>query len=198
MPWRQIGAMSSATSMPNRLWQHYSSGCIDRIGIALHHLNNSKKAEKSVTGCYFAGEEFIFSRGPNFNSSPPSAAYIRQWIGSALVQIMACRQAITWANTGLLSIGILGRNFSEILIKIQNFSFTKMHLKISSAKWRPFCPGVDELSYHYCRILGCGHVTKVAIFISFYFIMFSFFIVWNLQIRRQCSVISTCINTGIN
>ena len=27
----------------------------------------------------------------------------------------------------------LGTNFSEILIKIQNFSFTKMHLKISSA-----------------------------------------------------------------
>ena len=26
-----------------------------------------------------------------FNSSPPSAAYIRQWIWSALVQIMACR-----------------------------------------------------------------------------------------------------------
>ena len=25
------------------------------------------------------------------NSSPPSAAYIRQWIGSALVQVMACR-----------------------------------------------------------------------------------------------------------
>ena len=28
-----------------------------------------------------------------FNSSPPSAAYMRHWIGSALGQIMACRQA---------------------------------------------------------------------------------------------------------
>ena len=27
----------------------------------------------------------------NINSSPPSDAYTRQWIGSALVQIMACR-----------------------------------------------------------------------------------------------------------
>ena len=27
----------------------------------------------------------------NINSSPTSAAYMRQWIGSALVQIMACR-----------------------------------------------------------------------------------------------------------
>ena len=35
--------------------------------------------------------------------------------------------------------------FSEILIKTQNFSFTKMYLKISSAKWQPFCPGGDEL-----------------------------------------------------
>ena len=36
--------------------------------------------------------------------------------------------------------GLLGTNFSEILIEIENFSFTKMHLKISSAKWWPFCP----------------------------------------------------------
>ena len=45
----------------------------------------------------------------------------------------------------LLSIGRLGTKFSEILIKIQDFSFPKMHLKMSSAKWRPFCPGGDEL-----------------------------------------------------
>ena len=31
-------------------------------------------------------------------------------------------------------------------MKIWNFSFTKMLLKISSAKWRPFCPGGDELT----------------------------------------------------
>ena len=39
----------------------------------------------------------------------------------------------------------LRRNFSEILIKIQIFSFTEMHLKISTAKCQPFCPGGDEL-----------------------------------------------------
>ena len=33
----------------------------------------------------------------------------------------------------------LGTNFSEIRIKIHNFSFMKMNLKVSSAKWRPFC-----------------------------------------------------------
>ena len=54
-------------------------------------------------------------------------------------------QAIIWTNAGILSIGSLGTSFSEILIKMQNFSFTKMHLKILSEKWRPFCPGGDEL-----------------------------------------------------
>ena len=57
------------------------------------------------------------------------------------------RQAIILTNAGLLSIGHLGTNFSEILFKTQNFSITKMHLKISSMKWRPFCPGGDELIY---------------------------------------------------
>ena len=52
-----------------------------------------------------------------------------------------------WTNAGLLSIEpscpstCFSTNFSEILIKIQNFSFTKMHLKLLSLKWRPFCRG---------------------------------------------------------
>ena len=50
------------------------------------------------------------------------------------------RQAIIWTNDGLLWIGPLGTNFIEILIEILTFSFNKMHLKVSSAKRRPFCP----------------------------------------------------------
>ena len=55
------------------------------------------------------------------------------------------RQAITSTNAVVLSTGSLGTNLSEIRIKIQNFYFKKMHLKPSSAKWWPFCPGGDEL-----------------------------------------------------
>ena len=33
----------------------------------------------------------------------------------------------------------------SFFIKIQNVSFTKMHMKISSAKWQPFCPGRNGL-----------------------------------------------------
>ena len=54
-------------------------------------------------------------------------------------------QAIIYTYVGSLSIGPLGTNFNEIVIKIQNFSFMKMHLKISSAIRRPFCPGRDDL-----------------------------------------------------
>ena len=52
------------------------------------------------------------------------------------------RQAIIWTNGGILLIGLSGTNFSEILIEILTFSFKKMRLKRSSAKWRPFCLGL--------------------------------------------------------
>ena len=56
------------------------------------------------------------------------------------------RQAIIWTNAWILLIGPLGTNFSEILIEIHKFPFKKMHLKTSSAKWRPFCLGLNVLS----------------------------------------------------
>ena len=37
-----------------------------------------------------------------------------------------------------------------ILIKIQNFSFMKMHFKISPGQWQPFCPVEDELKLFLC------------------------------------------------
>ena len=56
------------------------------------------------------------------------------------------RQAIIWTNVGILFIGPWGTNFNEILIGIHTFSFKKIHLKMSSAKWRPFCLGFNVLS----------------------------------------------------
>ena len=55
------------------------------------------------------------------------------------------RQAITWTNVGILLIGPLGTNFSEKLIKIHIFSFKKIHLKMSSGKWGPFCLRLNVL-----------------------------------------------------
>ena len=56
------------------------------------------------------------------------------------------RQAIIWASVGTLFKGLLGTNFSEILSDTHTFSFKKMHLKMSSAQWRQFCPGFSVLS----------------------------------------------------
>ena len=55
------------------------------------------------------------------------------------------RQAIIWTNVGILFIETLGTNFSEISIEIHTFSFMKMYLKISSAKWHPFCLNLNVL-----------------------------------------------------
>ena len=70
------------------------------------------------------------------------------------------RQAIIWPNAGILLIGPLGINFSEILIEIITFSVKKMHLEISSAKWRPFCLSLNVLNIKYgivkCGILAAG------------------------------------------
>ena len=83
------------------------------------------------------------------------------------------RQAIIWPNAGILLFGPRpwGTNFSEISIGIQTFSFEKMHLKLSSAKWRPFCLGLNVLSQiwlcgtkwlvvmytHYCSTNNCNN-----------------------------------------
>ena len=66
------------------------------------------------------------------------------------------RQAIIWTNAGILLIRTLGTNFSEILSEIHAFSFKKMHLKMSSAKWRLFRLGLNELRvvYFYMRRVG--------------------------------------------
>ena len=57
------------------------------------------------------------------------------------------RKAIIWTNAEILLIGPLGIIFSEILIGIHIFSFMKMRLKVSSAKWRPFCLALNVLTH---------------------------------------------------
>ena len=63
------------------------------------------------------------------------------------------RQAIIWTNAGILLIGPLGTNFSENLIEILTFSFTKMRLKVS-AKWRPFCLCLNVLKLNHVSKMG--------------------------------------------
>ena len=57
-------------------------------------------------------------------------------------------QAIPWTNAGLLSIGLLEGNFSEIRIVILLFSFKKLHLQLSSAIMAAILSREDELNQH--------------------------------------------------
>ena len=69
-----------------------------------------------------------------------------------------CRQAIIQTNAGLLPIGPSDTKFFEIVIKVQNFSLTKKHLKTSSGKWRPFVQGDIGWSlqfYVQCEVISC-------------------------------------------
>ena len=113
-----------------------------------------------------------------FNSSPPSAAYMRQWIRSALFQVMAC--CLFCAKPlpePMLAYCQLGTNFSEIWIGILSFSIKKRHLKLLSAKmaailskerwvrWYSTSNGIQKFSGNpnlvmvcFCSFLSIGNV----------------------------------------
>ena len=69
-------------------------------------------------------------------------------VGSDNALVPVRRQAIIWTNAGIVLIGPLGTNLIEMLIEIHTFSSKKIHLKVSSVKWRPFCLGLNALSVH--------------------------------------------------
>ena len=134
------------------------------------------------------------------------------------------RQAIIWTNAGILLIGPLGTNFSEILIEIHTFSFTKMLLKMSSGKWRPFCLGLNVLrvlrGYQYnmaARMTWCIAVLCLKIYprrfqtfiisskmlnmidlLSYWHMYFAFPIVQvsHVSRRERASVLEGCHQTG--
>ena len=63
------------------------------------------------------------------------------------------RQAIICTNAGILLIWSLGANFNEIISEINR---KKMHLKMSSGKWRPFCLCLNVLRSHFVSISVTG------------------------------------------
>ena len=118
----------------------------------MNHLTCSLKC--CLLLCGFV-DSFKFSRYPNnwwcklIHWGRVTHIYVSNLniIGSDNTLSPGRRQAIIWTNDGILLIGPLGTNFSEILIAIYTFSFKKMHLKKSSGKWQPFCLGLNVLNW---------------------------------------------------
>ena len=55
------------------------------------------------------------------------------------------QQAIIWTNVGILYLDPKEQTYFIFIIEIYTFSFKKMHLKLSSAKWLPFCLSLNVL-----------------------------------------------------
>ena len=96
-------------------------------------------------------------------------------IGSGINSLLPVQcQAITWTNADFLSIGPLGK------FKKKKTLFMKIHLKLLSAKWQPFCPGGDELivstfnkgylrSYCFNRVGFLWNISSIASKVVFLF-----------------------------
>ena len=94
------------------------------------------------------------------------------------------RQAIIWTNVGIVLIGPLGTQFSEILMEILTFSFKKRHLKLSSAKCWPFCLGLNVFTHRFAVM----YILIVSLFETGFCnisanIFFGFDAAWYLGIR---------------
>ena len=99
----------------------------------------------------------------SFNWLRPGDAYMLSKlaaIGSDNGLSPGRRQAIIWTKVGLLLIGLLGTNFNEISSEIIIFSFKTIRLNVSSAKWRPFCLGLNVLMVAKCSC-SVGNTTGV-------------------------------------
>ena len=81
------------------------------------------------------------------NSERVTSHCLSQWWPSYLTHLVWVTHIwlYIWTNAGILSIRTSATNFSENLSQIHIFSFKKMHFKMSSGKWRPFCLGLNLL-----------------------------------------------------
>ena len=99
-------------------------------------------------------------------------------------------QAIILSNAGILLIGPLGIKFNENVIEIYTFSFKKMHLKISSGKWRPFCLGLNVLHDHAEQNANPMHISWNAVYTNSY----AYFLGCSVPLRSYFRVCWLCMS----
>ena len=89
-----------------------------------------------------------------FSSSPPSAAYMRQWIGSALVQIMACRtwNSAKWRPFCISRGGGVDYYFQAIHYQCKILYFNK---RAKCFIYETFCAFVKIEDFFICCVLFC-------------------------------------------
>ena len=89
-----------------------------------------------------------FSNNVGVNTSNPDDAYMRQWIGSLFLHVMTCRLTDAKLSPKPMQCRLVAVwNFvNKFQWKFNHKKDIKLHLKLSPAKWRPFCLGRNILS----------------------------------------------------
>ena len=144
--------MTNKATRANGSLAHHIKICVDNStrnpSMELHHKSivNGRTRGYKISQLHFRVLHFSGTTKDinvnsvlygGINSSPPSAAYIRQWTRWALVQVMVFR--LFGAKPlpepmRFLSIGLLGTNFNEIQTGILSFSFSLLHLMMRWVK----------------------------------------------------------------
>ena len=92
------------------------------------------------------------------NSSPLSAAYMRQWTRSSLVQVMACCLFGTKPLPETMLTYCQLDSWEHISVKFESefyhFHSRKCSWKCRLPKWRPFCPGGRWVNSLYCELIS--------------------------------------------
>ena len=85
-----------------------------------------------------------------FNSSPPSAAFMRQWTWSSLVQVMACRlfgaKPLPEPMLAYCQLDYWEHISMKFEFEFYHFHSRKCNWKCCLSKWWPFFPGGNELT----------------------------------------------------
>ena len=96
-----------------------------------------------------------------FNSPPPSAAYMHQWTGSSLVWVMACRligaKPLPTPMLTYCQLDSWGHYSVKFESEFYHFQSRKCNWKCHLPKWRPFCPGGDELKDLFWKSLAVSN-----------------------------------------
>ena len=120
------------------------------------HSDSSIVADRLHLGQYadWGRPRICRTRNTTFNSSPPSAAYMRQWTRPALFQVMARRLFGAWPlPEPMLVYYCLLDSREQISVKFESgydhFQSRKCIRNCRLSRYRPFCPWGEELT-HWC------------------------------------------------
>ena len=132
-----------------------------------------------------------------FNSSPPSAAYMRKWAESALVQVMTCRLFGAKPLPGPLLANYWLDSWQQISVKFDEQSY---HFQTRKCIWkcrlpelRLLCPGGDGLT-HWGRDKMDG-ISQATLSSTFSWLKMSEFRLkfhWSLFLRVQLTIFQHC------